>query len=54
MITTTELEGEVFVLCDVCGENKTIVYEDDAKFAYTEINKFRGEHEHLEKMKKEN
>ena len=34
--------------CTKCGECKN-VETHNAKFAYREINKFRGEHEHLKK-----
>ena len=50
MIKTTEFEDQntVNLHCTICGKIKNINTED-AKFAYLEINKFRGEHAHLKK-----
>jgi len=42
-----EQEKTVALHCKVCGETK-IIDTDVSKFAYREINKFRGEHEHFE------
>jgi len=47
--TFSEGTNSISLLCTVCKAFKTIATKD-AQFAYTEINKFRGEHQHLEQL----
>jgi len=53
MIRTFETSTTVALHCTVCGELK-VVETDAPKFAYLQINKFRKEHEHLERRIKVN
>lgn len=46
MIKTYETKDIVTLQCTICGEIKTVEI-DVPKFAYREINRFRGKHEHL-------
>jgi len=49
-ITEYETHNVVIMYCPECGVIEG-VKTNDAKFAYLEINRFRKEHEHLEKGK---
>ena len=48
----TESKNSISLYCPKCQTFKTISTKD-TKFAYPEINKFRGEHEHLEELRRE-
>ena len=50
MISVIEKESIILMRCKVCGSLKAVL-SDDVRFVYTEINNFRGDHQHLEELK---